>query len=215
MSGRTFWLTLLAAVATTVAITSAAWVFLIQPVQQAVRAGNALRKEFVERLQFTPQITANNAAIFAQNTPTLELVTVRREALIRHRFEESWLHSKKTFEVESPFTVRAGFFLREPFSVNVLRGGKIAEIRLPAAKLLSVEAGDLRILRDEDGLWNKLTAEDREKAIRTLTTTAKREFLQTDILAAAKTEAEDRIREIAQAIGCEAVFLDGGPAAHD
>lgn len=215
MKDRLFWLTVLGAGFVTTIVTALAWIFLLNPVRQAVNTGNAIQAQFVHLLNLTPRITANNAVIFAQNTPTLELVTVERQALVRHRFEESWLHSTKTFEVEASFTARAGFHLHDEFTVNILRGGKIAEVRLPTAKILSVDMADIRILRDEDGLWNKLTAQDREKAVRTLTKTAKAEFLQTDILKAATQEAEKQIREIAQAAGCEAVFPGESPQSPD
>ena len=211
MKDRLFWLTVLGAGLVTVLVTALAWMFLLNPVRQAVNTGNAIQAQFARLLNLTPRITANNAVIFAQNSPTLELVTVERQALVRHRFEESWLHSTKTFEVEAPFTARAGFHLHDEFTVNIPRGGKIAEVRLPTAKILSVDMGDIRILRDEDGLWNKLTAQDREKAIRTLTKTAKTEFLQTDILKAATQEAEKQIRQIAQTAGCDAVFPAESP----
>lgn len=215
MKNRVFWLTVLGAGLVTILVTALAWIFLLNPVRQAVNTGNAIQAQFVKFLNLTPRIAANNAVIFAQNTPTLELVTMERQALVRHRFEESWLQSTKTFEVEAPFTARAGFHLRDAFTVNIPRGGAMAEVRLPTAKILSVDMGDIRILRDEDGLWNKLTAQDREKAIRTLTKTAKAEFLKTDILKAAAQEAEKQIREIAQAAGCDAVFPGEEPQSPD
>ncbi|MFZ4777626.1 MAG: DUF4230 domain-containing protein [Terrimicrobiaceae bacterium] len=207
MRSRVFFLTLLASAAATIAATAAFWIFLLNPIQQAVKTGNNIQQEFLKVLNLTPRIAANHAVLFAQNTPTLELVTVTRSSLARYRSEETWLQSTKTFEVEAPFTARAGFHLRDSFSVNIRRGGKIAEIRIPNAKILSLDMGDLRILRDEDGLWNKLTAKDREKAIRTLTRTARTDFLKTDILSVATGEMEKQIREIARGAGCEAVFL--------
>jgi len=206
MRDRVFWLTVIGAGLVTVAVTALAWIFLLDPVRQAVKTGNEIQARFAEVLNLTPRILANNAVIFAQNTPTLEMVTVERQSLVRHRFEESWLRSTKIFEVEAPFTARAGFVLRDAFTVNIPRGGRTAEVRLPRAKILSVEMGEIRILRDEDGLWNGLTAQDREKALRILTKTAKAEFLRTDILKAATEEAEKRVRQIARAAGCEAVF---------
>jgi len=215
MKDRIFWLTILGAAAVTTVFTALAWIFLLNPIRQAVKTGNEIQARFVEVLNLTPRIMANNAVIFAQNTPTLELVTVERQAMVRHRFEESWLHSRKTFEVEAPFTARAGFHLRDALTVNIPRGGTTAEIRLPAAKILSVEMGEIRILLDEDGLWNKLTAQDREKAIRTLTKSAKANFLETDILKAATLEAEKQIRGIAESVGCRALFLHEDSATGD
>jgi len=133
-------------------------------------------------------------------------VTAERAALVRHRVDETWLHSTKTFEIEATFTARAGFNLRDSFSINIPKGGRTAEIALPRAKILSLAMSDLKILRDEDGLWNKLTAKDREKAIRALERNAKAEFSKSDLLASARSTAESQIREITSAVGCEAVF---------
>lgn len=202
-----FWITLLVAGSGTVLVTAMVWIFLLNPLQQAVKTGNEIQALFVKYLNATPQIEVNNTVVFAQNTPTLELVTVERSSLVRHLSEETWLHSTKAFEIEAPFTVRAGFRLRDAFTVNILRGGRIAEIRLPRPKILSMEMGDLRILRDDDGLWNKLTGGDREMALRALSKTAKEEFLKTDILKAATGEAEKRIRNIVREAGCEPVFV--------
>lgn len=207
MKNRLFLLTVLASAAATVIGTAAFWIFMLNPIQQAVKTGNNIQQAFLQTLNLTPRIAANHAVLFAQNTPTLELVTVERSAIARYRSEETWLQSTKTFEIEAPFTARAGFHLRDSFSVNIRRGGKIAEIRLPNPKILSMDMGDLQILRDENGLWNKLTAKDREKAIRSLTRTARADFLKTDILKVATEEVEKQIREIARASGCEAIFL--------
>lgn len=211
MKSRLFWITLAATTLTTVIVTTFVWTVFIAPLRSAVERGNRIQEEFAKALNITPRISANHAVIFAQNTPVLELVTVERSLLARHRVEETWLQSTKTFEIEAAFTARAGFNLRDPFSVNILSGGKVAEVHLPRAKILSIGMAELQILRDEDGLWNKLTAKDREKAIRALEHNAKAEFLKTDILTAATREAERQIRKIAATAGCEAVFP--GPIA--
>jgi len=208
---KAVFLTFAAAAAATVLASLLAYSILIAPMKSAIDTGNRLQAEFERILNLTPRITANQAVIFAQNTPVLELVTAERSSLVRHRVDESWLHSTKTFEIEATFTARAGFNLRDLFTVNIPKGGRLAEIRLPRAKILSLSMSDVSILRDEDGLWNKLTAKDREKAIRTLERIAKSEFLKTDILSSARSSAESQIREITDAAGCEALFPRAGP----
>lgn len=199
-------LTFIAAAAATLAASLFAYLLLIAPMKSAIKTGTRLQAAFEQMLNMTPRITANQAVIFAQNTPVLELVTTERQMLARHRVEETWLHSTKTFEIEATFTAKAGFNLRDTFSINVPKGGRTAEIQLPKARILSLSMSDLRILRDEDGLWNKLTARDREKALRALERTAKSEFLKSDLLAAARSSAESQIGEITAAAGCRAVF---------
>jgi len=203
---------IIAAIATVVG-SVLAYSFMVAPLRTAVEAGNRVHEAFQKILNLTPRITANQAVIFSQNTPVLELVTVERSSLGRHRTDETWLHSTKTFEIEATFSARAGFNLRDLFTVNIPKGGRTAEVQLPRAKILSLAMSDLRVLRDEDGLWNMLTAKDREKAIRTLERTAKAEFMKTDILQAARAAAETQIRAIVEPTGCEVTFL-GAAATH-
>lgn len=201
---------IIAAIATVVG-SVLAYSFMVAPLRTAVEAGNRVHEAFQKILNLTPRITANQAVIFSQNTPVLELVTVERSSLVRHRTDETWLHSTKTFEIEATFSARAGFNLRDLFTVNIPKGGRTAEVQLPRAKILSLGMSDLRVLRDEDGLWNTLTAKDREKAIRTLERTAKAEFMKTDILQAARAAAETQIRAIVEPTGCGVTFV--GPSS--
>ena len=207
MKSRLLWLTLAAAVVAAAIATWAAWIFLIAPIRTAIETGHKIQQEFASALNLTPRISAGRTVIFSPTSPTLELVTAERSSVERLRVEDTWLHSTKVFEVEAVFAAKAGFDLREPFSVNVLRGGRTAEIRLPKAQILSLGMSGLRVLADDDGIWNKISAQDREKAIGSLERQAKAEFLKTDLLATATREAEKRIREIAASAGCEAVFI--------
>jgi hypothetical protein len=206
MKSRVLWLTIGGASLATVVASALVWMFLVAPMRSAIDRANRIQQEFSHLLNLSPRISVNHAILFAQNSPVLDLVTMERQALARHRLEETWLHSTKTFEIEASFHARAGFHLREAFTVNVRPGGKVAEVHIPPAKILSVDMSDLRILLDEDGLWNGLSAHDREKAIRELEKTAKADFLRTDILSAALREAKNQIREIAKSSGCEVIF---------
>lgn len=183
------------------------WVWTLAPMDRALKAANAMQAEFIAAMNMTPRITVEHAIVFAQTSPTLELVTATRDALAQHRLSETWMHSTKEFEIEARFTARAGFALRDPFVINVPLGSKKIEISLPRAKILAMDMADFRILRDEDGLWNKLTGKDRERAIRALQRTARKDFENTDLLGAATAEAQRRVSEIVRNVGAEAVFL--------
>ena len=56
--------------------------------------------------------------------------------------------------------------------------------------------GDVRVLQDEDGLWNKLTPQDREQAFRALEEKARGKFAELKLLPEARIEGEKRIREL-------------------
>jgi len=211
MKGRLFWLTLGGATVVTGVACWVIWVVNLAPLNDALKAANALRDGFEQALNLTPRISVNQAIVFSQTSPLLELVTAQNSALVRHQLSETWLHSTKEFDIEATFTAKAGFVLRDAIVVNIPRGARTAQITLPRAKILSMEMSDFRILRDEDGLWNKLNAKDRERAMKDLNLAAKKSFASTNLLAAAREEARDRISEIARSVGCEPVFVGENP----
>jgi hypothetical protein len=213
MNGRLFWLTFGGAAAVTAVACWVIWVTTLAPLDRALKAANVMKDRFDQALNLTPRISVNQAIVFSQTSPAMELVTAKRSARVRHQLSETWLHSTKEFDIEATFTAQAGFALRDALVVNIPRGARTAEITLPRAKILSMEMSDFQILKDEDGLWNKLKAKDRELAMRALNVAAKKSFASTDLLASARDEAKARITEIVRAVGCEPVFLgeDPGP----
>lgn len=167
----------------------------------------AVGQTFQKALNFTPEVRVNTTIVVAQTTPVLELVTAERKALVQHRWEHTWMHSTKNFEIEATFTAKAGFDLREPFRLIVDSRSGAVTAELSKVKLLSLSMGDVRVLRDEDGVWNKLTAADREEAFRALEAEARRQFLSSNLLAQAGNEIDKRIREIVKDIPPQAIPL--------
>lgn len=211
MKSPLVWATVALAAALTALATWVGWAFLIAPMENAVKTANLLATTFENAFQTTPRISINQAVVISQNTPVLELVTLERQILVRHSLRETWMHSTKEFEIEAAFTAKAGIPLREEFTIDLVNGGRRASVRFPRAKLLSLEMGDLRILRDEDGLWNKLTAKDRERAIRDLRGEARRQILSTDFLPTATEETREQIAGLLAAAGSTAVFTHPAP----
>ena len=160
--------------------------------QEARRMAESLASDFDQAFQFTPQISVDSVVVIAANTPVLELVTTHRELLVRHRWSHTWLHSTKNLEVEATFTAKAGFDLKEPFRINIDPRTGYISAELPPPKLLSMGMSDVRVLQDEDGFWNKLTAEDRQTAFRALEDKARKKISNSKLLPEARLEAESK-----------------------
>ena len=105
------------------------------PADLARRTAEGIREVF----DFTPRVTLNETVLIAENTPILEVATVSRSLLIRHRWSHTWLGSTKTLELHGSFTAKAGFDLREPFAIDIRRSPLRVVARMPAPKLLSVQ----------------------------------------------------------------------------
>ena len=90
----------------------------------------------------------------------------------------------------------AGFDLSQPLRIQINPETKWISAELPPPKILSVGMSDVRIIRDEDGLWNKLTAQDREAALRALEKEADKKFAESNLVSEALFEGEKRIQEV-------------------
>jgi len=192
----------IAAAALTVVLTLLLfWRMGAEITQEARRMAESIAADFDRTLKFTPQISVDSVVIIAANAPVLELVTVQKQALVRSRWTHTWLHSTKNFELEATFTAKAGFDLTEPFHINIDPRTRSVTADLPPPKLLSLGMSDIRVLEDEDGLWNKLTAEDRQLAFRVLEEKARKTFAESSLLPEARIEAEKRIRELIDKTG--------------
>jgi hypothetical protein len=172
------------------------WRMSTEVTQDARRLAESLAADFDRAFQFTPRISVDSVVVVAESTPVLELVVTQRQMRVRHRWTHTWLHSTKNLELEATFTAKAGFDLTEPFRINIdPRSGSISA-DLPPPKLLSLGMSDVRVLRDEDGLWNKLTVEDRQVAFRALEEKARQRFAESSFLAETRMEAEKQVRAL-------------------
>jgi hypothetical protein len=175
-----------------------AYFFVVKaPVDLARRTAEGIREVF----DFTPRVTLNETVLIAENTPILEVATVSRSLVVRHRWSHTWFGSTKTLELHGSFTAKAGFDLHEPFTIDIRRSPLRVVARMPAPKLLSVQMDSFLVVQDEDGWWNRITEEDRTEAVRTLQARARTQAEVSGILLEARRSAEDRIREVVQRNG--------------
>jgi hypothetical protein len=187
----------MAAGALTVALTLLLfWRVSAEITEEARRMGESIAAGFDQALKFTPQISVDSVVIVAANTPVFELVTLQKQTLVRLRWTHTWLYSTKNLELEATFTARAGFDLRDPIRINIDPRTRFISADLPPPKLLSLGMGDVRVIQDDDGLWNKLTSQDREQAFRALEEKARKTFAESKLLPEARLEGEKRIREL-------------------
>ena len=159
-----------------------------------------LEAKWEKALNFPPEIRIDNQVVIAANVPKFEVVTVQKQAVLRHAWSHSWLHSTKTFDIEATFTAQAGYDFGNNLHINFdSRTGQIT-IQLPPPKILNIGMSDVHILTDEDGLWNKLTPEDRREAFKALEVEARRNFEGSDLLEAARAEMEKRMRQATEGV---------------
>jgi hypothetical protein len=198
---------LIAAMLFTVAITGLlAWRTALSVTDEARRLGAGIAEEFNRKLNITPEVRINSVVVVAASTPVAEFVVLEKKAVVRHTWTQTWMHSTKNFEIEATFTAKSGFDLTEPFRINIDPVSYNVETILPSPRILSIGMSDVRVLRDEDGLWNKHTVEDRQQAFQALEKQAKDQFESSPLLAETRMEAEKRLREILKSSGKKLEF---------
>lgn len=174
----------------------AVWVLTLRVTDEMRTYADSIADRFEAALQFRPEIRVDGIVVVEGSTAVLEVATFRRELLARHRWSHTHLYSTKVLEIEAPFIAKAGFSLEDPLRIRLDPATREMNADFPSPKLLSLEMGDPKILRDEDGFWNKLTPADREEAFRALRAAAQQKLEETNFLGQARRETEARFREL-------------------
>jgi len=185
----------LAGVLSLAAAATAAWVLAGRVDATARALAKDAADRFEQAFNLRPEIRVDGLVVIEGTTPTLEIATARKDLLVRYKWSNTYLYSTKEIEIEAPFRAAAGFKLDGPFRISLDPRTKSFSASLPRAELLSFEMGDPRILRDEDGLWNKLTPADREDAFRTLRRLAEQQIRDSNLIPEATRLAEERLEK--------------------
>ena len=188
-----------------VAATTAFYVVVVKvPSDLAHNTADGFRQFF----DFTPQVRIDQTVVIEQTTPILEVATVSREMFVNHSWQQTWLGSTKTIQVQGVFTAKAGFDLREPFRIDIEKRPLHVVAWVPPPKLLSIDMNEYKVLKDEDGWWNSVTRQDREDAVRQIRAQAVEKVKNSGLLEEAQASVEARIREIVERNGSTVVFKD-------
>jgi hypothetical protein len=159
------------------------------------RLGKKARDAFVELAQLQPRVTINNRVYFEQTNTVAELAILSRQTEVDHEFQHIWAGSTKRIKLHGTFNVKVGFNLRDNLSVDI-RGTEIV-VNLPHATILSVEQQQVDVLEFQNGLWNRISADDLQKEFGALPALAREKVQQSELFAeaegAVRKQLEDRI----------------------
>jgi len=185
----------------------AAWslyaVFIKAPMDLATATAGGIKELF----NFTPRVTINETVVIEQSAPIMEVATIAQQVMVDHAWSHTWLGSTKTIRLIGTFTAKAGFDLKEPFTLAIEKNPLRVRASLPPPRLLSLTMDSYRIALDESGWWNRITDADRESAVRNLQAAARARAENSGILEEARTTAEQRIREMVERNGAPVEFV--------
>src|SRR5438105_649705 len=159
-----------------------------ETVDQMERVGRDLRDAIVQITQLQPRVTINNRVYFEQTSPIAELALISQKLEVEHEFLHTWAGSTKRLRLHGTYTAKAGFDLRQEFTVTVAPETTI--VRLPHAQLLGVEQNAVELLAYENGFWNPISGADVQAELVTLGKIARERAVARNLGA----EAEDSFR---------------------
>jgi hypothetical protein len=140
--------------------------------EPAVELAKRIADGISRRLQFRPEVRIDQVTVLERETPVLELATVRREFAHDYEWEHQWLGSTKRLHLRGTFAAKAGYDLNEKFYFEIDSDDLQVELGLPEPRVLGVEMIAYRA-EEEEGYWNKLSAEEREQAVNALLASAR------------------------------------------
>lgn len=182
-------------------------IFVTIPTEIARRSyagAKSLGEDIRKALQFTPEVKVNNTIVLNQQAPLLELSVLSQNFEHRYVWENSWMGSTKKIFISGSFNAKVGFDLSKRFSIT-LRDEK-AYVSLPPPQTLSVESfGDITY-RDEQGIWNWVSTEDRTRATNAFIVDARRYSDRAPFIGDARMAMEARLKELLKPYAEEVVI---------
>ena len=140
--------------------------------EPAVELAKRIADGVSRRLQCRPEVRIDQVTVLERETPVLELATVRREFAHDYEWEHQWLGSTKRLHLRGTFAAKAGYDLNEKFYFEINSDDLQVQLGLPEPRVLGVEMIAYRA-EEEEGYWNKLSAEERELAVNALLASAR------------------------------------------
>ncbi len=164
-----------------------------QTTAELERVGKKVRDAFVAIAQLQPRVTIKNRVYFEETLPVAELAILSRKTEVEHEFEHTWAGSTKRVKLHGSYNVKAGFDLRDHLSVDV-REKEIA-VEIPHAKILGVEQENVEVLEYQNGLWNRISAEDLQNEMTLLPKLAREKAEAAGLTSDAEVALQKQLQE--------------------
>ncbi|MEN9468776.1 MAG: hypothetical protein RL630_509 [Verrucomicrobiota bacterium] len=172
---------------------------------EAVKTANRLQQVFSEQSEITPRISANAGVLFSQTSRVENLVTARRKAAIQLPIDIP-LEDGSQPMVSAEFLAEAGIAGRETLEINVRRGGREVDARIPATKILDLQLIGSPIVDSNKTSWGNLPDRIQVRVLRQLRLAARKKFLEEGLLAEADREFLSRMQALAAQSDCALVI---------
>ncbi len=194
------------------ATTAAYWMVVVIPARLAEKSyegAKQIGRDISKVFSVTPEITVNNTIVLEQQSPVMELATLSQTFRHQYDWTNTWMGSTKKITITGGFEAKAGFDLNKKFSIQITDDRAV--VHLPAPQLLSIQPLDNVTFRDESGVWNWVSTDDRSKAMNAFTADARKYAMQAGFVEEARESMVKQLTQILAAHGktVEIVYGEG------
>ena len=135
------------------------------------KVGAELRKLFGSE----PRISLNRRVIQTGGIAVRELALYKETILVTEEWANTTWKSTKRLHVQQPFILKAGFDLnRLKFDVDAEK--QLVTVTISESTLVNLEyAGDYEIVKEEHGLWNRISTVERDAVLNSIPRKAQEE----------------------------------------
>jgi len=173
------------------------------PAKLASRTAGGVREGisevFVDLLHVRPEVREGTQVVWGQTSARTEVIVAAKKIEVGYDWEHRWMGSRKVIRLTQSYEVKAGFDLAKPFWIEIAPTGAGATAHLPNPEILAVTPVGEVSYQDEDGWWNKVTNEDRARALQALVAEARRRGEQGPLLDEAKEMTGSRLTDLSRA----------------
>ena len=164
-----------------------------QGVSELERLGKNVRSAFIDIAHLQPRITINDRVYMEQTTPVSELVVLSRRIEVEHELLHTWAGSSKRVKLHGTFIAKAGFDLRKGISIDI-RPDQIM-VQLPHAQILGAEQQQVDVLAFENGLWNRISAQDVQSELAVLPDLGRKKAAESSLDAEAEETLQQQLEQ--------------------
>ncbi len=181
-------------VSATLCVVGVSW-FAGRQVQRTAEGAVDLVKSV---MNVTPEVTVTSFVGRQKTAEALELASVTKQFPIEHTYTNKQLASEKRLQLQGNYTVKAGFNLKDRFSVLIDKDTGEVHADFPPPTILSIQLDDYKVSRDENGWWNRLGSEDHATAVNAMNEQARKQAIDLEVLQNARDLLRKQLLELAQ-----------------
>jgi hypothetical protein len=158
---------------------------------------------------FQSQVNVVASSTVCDATPIAELAVLQRNIREIVDYSKTDLGSNKRIIAEQTFVAKIGFDLAAKFSAAYDASNQVVTIILPEPKILSLESSNPAptYYLAEDGVINKITAEDHQQILMQLKAQARRSAESTLAIGDAKQMIQTRFQDLFRSFNVKVVVL--------